>query len=41
MLKLADSGLKDLKTLQACSMLWEGIPLNYCEGGERIFVIIC
>ena len=41
MLQLADCGLKDLETLQACNRLREDIPLYYCEGEERIFVIIC
>ena len=35
MLQLADCGLEDLKTLQACNRLWEGIPLNYCKGGRK------
>ena len=38
MLQLADCGLKDLETLQACNRLREGIPLYNCEGEERIFV---
>ena len=35
MLQLADCGLKDLETLQACNRLREGIPLYYCEGEGR------
>ena len=40
MLQLADCGLKDLKALRACNRLWEGIPLDYSQGKERVFVIV-
>ena len=40
MLQLADCGLKDLKALRACNRLWEGIPLDYSQGEERVVVVI-
>ena len=40
MLQLADCGLKDLKALRACNRLWEGIPLNYSQAEERVFVVV-
>ena len=39
MLQLADCGLKDLKALRACNRLCEGIPLDYSQGEERVFVV--
>ena len=36
MLQLADCGLEGLKALQACNRIWEGVPLYYCEGEERL-----
>ena len=40
MLQLADCGLKDLKALRARNRLWQGIPLDYSQGEERVFVVI-
>ena len=40
MLQLADCGLEDIKALRACNRLWEGIPLDYSQGEESVFLLV-